>query len=83
MTYDVEAVFDDGVFRPLAPIAIPNGSQVRLHVEERVAQDDAGAVARRRAAMDEFLRLAEELPLEGPDDGFSGADHDRVLYGKP
>ncbi|HEX5471775.1 MAG TPA: antitoxin family protein [Lacipirellulaceae bacterium] len=80
MTHNIEAIFDDGVFRPLAPVSIPNGSQVRLHIEERAIEDDA---ARRRAAMDEFLRLAAELPLEGPDDGFSGADHDRVLYGKP
>jgi predicted DNA-binding antitoxin AbrB/MazE fold protein len=83
MNYDVDAVFDGGVFRPLTPVAIPNGLQVRLHIEERVAKDDADAKARRRAAMDEFLRLAVELPPEGPDDGFSGADHDRVLYGQP
>jgi predicted DNA-binding antitoxin AbrB/MazE fold protein len=82
MTYDIDAVFADGVFRPLAPVAIPNGVQVRLRVEEQVV-DDAESKARRRAAMDEFLRLASELPLEGPNDGFSGADHDRVLYGEP
>lgn len=83
MSYDVEAVFDDGVFRPLVPIAIPNGQQVRLHVEERAAEDGAEIIAQRKAAIAEFLRLAEELPPEGPDDGFSGADHDRVLYGEP
>lgn len=32
---------------------------------------------------DEAIRLVREiidLPIEGPDDGFSGRDHDRVLY---
>lgn len=113
MTYDVEAIYDAGVFRPLVPITIPNGSRVHLRVEEEVVEvveNDAEAEARRRAAMDEFLRLPKELPLEGspnsskmmtkeqkseflrmmielpiesPDDGFSGADHDKLLYGQP
>jgi len=83
MTYNIDAVFDGGVFRPLEPIAIPNGSRVHLRVEEGAAEDTAEAKARRRAALDEFLRLAAELPLEGPDDGFSGADHDRAIYGNP
>lgn len=29
---------------------------------------------------DSFRRIAS-LPIEGPDDGFSGEDHDQVLYG--
>lgn len=83
MTYDVEAIYHDGVFRPLISVAIPEGARVHLRVEEQVPDDSPEAQARRRAAMDEFLRLAKELPVEGPDDGFSGVDHDRVLYGKP
>jgi hypothetical protein len=42
--------------------------------------EDALARKQRQAHM-EFLREMEALPLEGPDDGFSGADHDRVPYG--
>jgi predicted DNA-binding antitoxin AbrB/MazE fold protein len=83
MTYDIEAIYNDGVFRPLMSIAIPDGARVHLRIEEHLPDDSAAAQARRRAAMDEFLRLAKELPLEGPNDGFSGADHDRVLYGNP
>jgi hypothetical protein len=36
-----------------------------------------------RAEMDEFLSRDAELPVESPDDGFSGADHDKLLYGQP
>jgi len=64
-------------------VTIPDGLRVHLHVEGQNVPDDTGAKARRRAALDEFLRLAAELPLESPDDGFSGADHDRLLYGEP
>jgi hypothetical protein len=30
----------------------------------------------------EFLRMMIELPIESPNDGFSGADHDKLLYGQ-
>jgi len=83
MTYDVDAVFDNGVFRPLEPLAIPDGLRVHLHVERRHADDSLQDKLRRRAELDEFLRVAAELPLQSPADGFSGADHDRLLYGKP
>jgi predicted DNA-binding antitoxin AbrB/MazE fold protein len=83
MTYNIDAIFDNGVFRPLEPLAIPNGSRVQLHVESPHADGDAEARIRRKAELEEFLRVARELPVESPADGFSGADHDRLLYGKP
>lgn len=36
--------------------------------------------ARRRAELDELRRVMAELPIESPDDGFSGTDHDQLLY---
>lgn len=40
------------------------------------------AVERSRRLYEECRRIAA-LPMEGDDDGFSGADHDKVLYGEP
>jgi predicted DNA-binding antitoxin AbrB/MazE fold protein len=34
MTHDVDAIYDQGVFRPLAPLVLPNGTRVHLRVEE-------------------------------------------------
>jgi predicted DNA-binding antitoxin AbrB/MazE fold protein len=34
MTHDIEAIYDQGVFRPLAPLVLPDGSRVHLHIEE-------------------------------------------------
>ena len=34
MTHDVEAIYDQGVFRPLAPLVLADGSRVHLHIEE-------------------------------------------------
>jgi len=86
MTYEIDAIYNNGAFVPVEPLAIPEGVRVHLRVDEQpisAAPLDGGEPPKQsRAAMDEFLRLAAELPLEGPDDGFSGADHDRVLYGQ-
>jgi putative addiction module CopG family antidote len=35
------------------------------------------------AALRELVREFESLPIEGPDDGFSVRDHDKLLYGEP
>jgi hypothetical protein len=39
MTHDVDAIYDQGVFRPLAPLVLPNGTRVHLHVEEESSAD--------------------------------------------
>ncbi|HJQ81332.1 MAG TPA: antitoxin family protein [Lacipirellulaceae bacterium] len=33
MTYEIDAIFDKGVFRTLEPLAIADGLRVHLHVE--------------------------------------------------
>jgi hypothetical protein len=38
-------------------------------------------LARQRAQLDEMIAEIERLPIEKPDDGFTGRDHDRVLHG--
>lgn len=114
MSYEVDAIYNNGAFVPVTPLAIPEGVRVHLRVEEQPSQDGTGRSEtppnQSRAAMDEFLRLAADLPLgevpkeanlmtppekseflrmmlelpvESPNDGFSGADHDKLLYGQP
>lgn len=33
MTFEIEATYDDGIFRPDSPVTCPNHSRVRLTVE--------------------------------------------------
>jgi hypothetical protein len=65
----------------------------RLTVEEKLALIEYLAQSVRSAEATPSLEVQREtlarlrkelaaLPLESPDDGFSGADHDDVLYGK-
>jgi len=34
MVHNIDAIYDHGVFRPLAPLALPQGARVHLRVEE-------------------------------------------------
>lgn len=88
MSRAIPAIYDAGVFRPLEPVDLANGTQVEVQLPAisigSHSLDSAPEVlARQRAAIEEMIAEIEALPLEGPDDGFSGRDHDKILYGKP
>jgi predicted DNA-binding antitoxin AbrB/MazE fold protein len=82
MTYEIEAIYNNGAFVPVVPLAIPEGVRVHLRVDEQTSTDAPGKMMS-RAELDEFLKMMAELPIESPNDGFSGADHDKLLYGQP
>lgn len=75
MTNRITAVFEHGVFRPVNPVSLAEGSRVELAYE-------AEQPLKPPQAMLEAIEEIAKMPLEGPNDGFSGADHDRVLYGE-
>ena len=87
MTYEIDAIYNNGAFVPVEPLAIPEGVRVHLRVDERPVSvalpDDGERPKQSRAAMDDFLRTMAELPIESPDDGFSAEDHDKVIYRLP
>lgn len=41
MTQQVDAVFENGVFRPDTPVSFAEGSRVRLSIEPRMRGDDS------------------------------------------
>jgi predicted DNA-binding antitoxin AbrB/MazE fold protein len=76
MTRKIQAVYEGGVFKPREPVPLEDGAAVELTVrcDPPFVPADAATVLR-------FIEEMAALPLEGPDDGFSGADHDKILYG--
>lgn len=68
---EMEAIVEHGLLRPVEPLSIPEGTRVSLTVRTPQAP----------RSLAEQLRRIAALPDEGPDDGFSGEDHDKVLYG--
>ena len=77
MTKRIQAVYEGGVFKPHEPVALEEGASVELTIHA----DRADVRAPAKPLKDALAEIAS-LPLEGPDDGFSGADHDRALYGE-
>jgi len=75
MSNRIKAVYEYGVFRPIDPVPLEEGASVELSYERPAALKPPQLMV---AAIEEIARM----PLEGPDDGFSGGDHDQVLYGK-
>jgi len=73
MTKQVEAVYERGQLRLLEPLELPEGTHLRVVV---VTDDDADA---QRTPAETLAEIAA-LPLEGEAGGFSGRDHDSVLY---
>jgi predicted DNA-binding antitoxin AbrB/MazE fold protein len=76
----IPAVFSAGVFHPLEPVDLAQGTQVSVHCPVAKGADEAAADQSRRAWQD-YLDRMESLPEEPPQDGFSNRDHDRAIYG--
>jgi predicted DNA-binding antitoxin AbrB/MazE fold protein len=86
MSRTIPAIFDAGVFRPLQPVDLADGTHVEVQVPTVPSNEPAAdltpeELARQRAAIEEMIAEIESLPIEEPDDGFSGRDHEKILYG--
>ena len=74
MATRIDAIFEDGVFRPTEPVSMAEGERVQLVI---VSPDDP--VDPRLPAS--ILAEIAALPLESSDDETTARDHDRYLYG--
>lgn len=74
MTSSVPAIYEKGLFRPTKPVALSEGAIVQV-VFESVAP-----LLPPQPLVEALLAIAQ-LPSESANDGFSGADHDKILYG--
>ena len=63
-------------------VSLPEGALVQVIVSSQ--PDDAGDKMSdiERERVKEMLDRIAAMPLEGPNELFSGADHDRILYGQ-
>jgi predicted DNA-binding antitoxin AbrB/MazE fold protein len=75
MTKEIEAVYEQGLIRPLQPLDLPEGSRLDVIV---ITHEQPRATGK---AVDIIAEIAA-LPLEGPSDSFSGREHDSILYPK-
>ena len=85
MSHAIPAIFDAGVCRPTEAVELPEGTRVVVQVPARTVETGEQLSTPhqlpQQIEIEEMLAEIESLPIEEPDDGFSGRDHDRVLYG--
>jgi predicted DNA-binding antitoxin AbrB/MazE fold protein len=71
----IRAVYQDGVFRPLQPLEITEGTEVEVTVPKKRKQPPSP-----EEVIERLLRISD-MPSEGKGP-FSGEDHDKILYGE-
>ena len=81
MSRTIPAIFDAGVFRPLSPVDLAEGTQVeiQLPMSETHASDQVDEAT--KLAWQAYLDRMESLPDASPQDGLTNRDHDRIVYG--
>ena len=85
MTMTIDAVYEAGVFRPLRPMELPEGEQVKLTVNAEAAQSfhrDELTEKEIQARL-EIVQAIAAMPMETGGQDFAGIDHDKILYGGP
>ncbi len=80
MTQLVQAIFENGVFRPLNPVQVAEHEQVALVIESSSQQTHSESLAKQRDALSQLRAAMDALPQSAPLDGLGGADHDAILY---
>jgi predicted DNA-binding antitoxin AbrB/MazE fold protein len=82
MLQDFNAIYENGVLRPLEPLALSEHQQVRVSLHSASTEAGDKAAAQRRA-MDELDAALSAIVDRSPTDELNAADHDQILYGKP
>jgi predicted DNA-binding antitoxin AbrB/MazE fold protein len=84
MNRTISAIFDAGVFKPIGPVDLADGTEVQVQLPAKNVAGELSPqeLARQQNAIAAMLEEIASLPVKEPDDGFSGRDHDKVLYGR-
>jgi predicted DNA-binding antitoxin AbrB/MazE fold protein len=83
MTHNIDAIYDNGVFRPIEPVILPEGTRVHLRVEEEngaerpVTEMAEGEMPTLLERFKDVVGTIDELPED------SSINLDHYLYGRP
>jgi predicted DNA-binding antitoxin AbrB/MazE fold protein len=91
MSQQIDAIYDNGVLKPLEPLSLPDQTRVKLTVEaerpvapeplDEAKTGESEVLAKQKAALEELRRTIDQLPQHRNNDGWSVRQHDEVLYG--
>jgi predicted DNA-binding antitoxin AbrB/MazE fold protein len=80
MSQLIHAIYEDGVLKPLDPLNLAEHQRVGLSIGTSPTSE-TDLLASQRKAIEELDAEIDGLPDNSPNDGFSAANHDRILYG--
>lgn len=84
MSQQIDAIYDNGVLKPLVPLSLPDKARVKLTVDAElpaVSESDSDVLAKQKAALEELRQAIDKLPQTKNNDGWSVRQHDELLYG--
>jgi predicted DNA-binding antitoxin AbrB/MazE fold protein len=81
MIHHIDAIYDNGVLRPLEPLALPDQSRVKLTVDAEQKTKESDKLAKQKAALRKSWAELDKVPQHENNDGWSARQHDEVLYG--
>jgi predicted DNA-binding antitoxin AbrB/MazE fold protein len=83
MSQQIDAIYENGMLRPLVPLVLPDQTRVKLTVEAELPTEDEEKLAKQKAALEAMFQEVDKLPQHHNNDGWSVRQHDELLYGKP
>jgi hypothetical protein len=78
---EVQGHFLNGMIVPRDSLSLPDGTEVTIIVPNEAQSAGASMSDNERERYIEALSRIDVLKNENPGDTFSGAEHDRILYG--
>lgn len=82
MLIKTDAIYEDGVLRPLAPLDLPEHGMVSLSISPVAATSTGSEAARQRTVLLDYISEVEAHPADEAIDQMSNRDHDRLIYGE-
>jgi hypothetical protein len=82
---EIQGHYQNGLIVPNDGTALPDGTEVtiKVTVPSHPATTNSEMTEQQRQHYLAALARIDAVPNESPGDAFSGADHDRILYGSP
>lgn len=81
MIQHIDAIYENGVLKPLEPLALPDQTHVKITVDAEQETKESDKLAKQKAALREMWEEIDKLPQHKNNDGWSARQHDEVLYG--
>lgn len=83
MLQPIQAIYENGVLRPLQPVSLQEREVVLLTLQrDKQAESDSPSPVI-SPELQRLLDLTAKMPMEAPLNGFSNRDHDKAIYRKP